>query len=100
VSTGMTYSTSVGWCWKRAAAISTAYDVLYDPRLRRGSYHQSQRDGATTRLASHPKELGGARDGAAAQPAVHLHEAGEHPSPRMLEEEAGRNVTPTDILRR
>jgi hypothetical protein len=31
MSTGMTYSTSVRSCWKRAAAISTAYDVLYDP---------------------------------------------------------------------
>ena len=39
----------------------------------------------------------GARDGAVAQPAVHLHKAGEHPSPRMLEEEAGRSVTSTDI---
>jgi hypothetical protein len=42
----------------------------------------------------------GMRDGAAAQPAVHLHEAGKHPSPRMLEEEAGRSVASTDILRR
>jgi hypothetical protein len=31
MSTGMTYSTSVGLCWKRATAISMAYDVLYDP---------------------------------------------------------------------
>jgi hypothetical protein len=30
MSTGMTYSTSVGSRWKRAAAISTAYGVLYD----------------------------------------------------------------------
>jgi hypothetical protein len=30
MSTGMTYSTSVGSHWKRAAAISVAYDVLYD----------------------------------------------------------------------
>jgi hypothetical protein len=42
----------------------------------------------------------GMRDGAVAQPAVHLHEAGEHPSPRMLEEEAGRSVASTDIPRR
>jgi hypothetical protein len=42
----------------------------------------------------------GARDGAVAQPTVHLHEAGEHPSPRMLEEEAGRSVASTDILQR
>jgi hypothetical protein len=42
----------------------------------------------------------GPRDGGAAQPADHLHKAGEHPSPRMLEEEAGRSVTPTDIPRR
>jgi hypothetical protein len=42
----------------------------------------------------------GVKDGAAAQLAVHLHEAGEHPSPRMLEEEAGRSVAPTDILQR
>jgi hypothetical protein len=94
----MTYSTSVGLCWKRATAISTAYDVLYDPRWRQHRSHQSQRDGAAARLASHPKELGGARDRAVAQPAVHLHEAGEHPSPRMLEEEAGRSVATTDIL--
>jgi hypothetical protein len=58
------------------------------------------KDGAAARLASHPKEVGGARDGAAAQPAIHLHEAGKHPSPRMLEEEAGRSVASTDILRR
>jgi hypothetical protein len=56
--------------------------------------HQSQRDGAPARLASHPKELG------AAQPAVHFHEAGEHPSPRMLEEEEGRSDASTEILRR
>jgi hypothetical protein len=31
MSTGMTYSTSVGSCWRRAAVISMAYDVLYDP---------------------------------------------------------------------
>jgi hypothetical protein len=31
MSTGMAYSTSVGSRWKQAAAISTAYDVLYDP---------------------------------------------------------------------
>ena len=30
MSTGMTYSTSVGSRWKREAAISSAYDVLYD----------------------------------------------------------------------
>jgi hypothetical protein len=42
----------------------------------------------------------GTRDGAVAQPAIHLHEAGEYPSPRMLEEEAGRSVAPTDTLRR
>jgi hypothetical protein len=45
-----------------------------------------------------PQGVGGTRDGAAAQPAVHLHEAGEHPSPRMLDEEAGRSIAPTDIL--
>jgi hypothetical protein len=28
-----------------------------------------------------PRELGGTRDGAVAQPAVHLHEAGNHPHP-------------------
>jgi hypothetical protein len=39
----------------------------------------------------------GARDGPVAQPAVHLHKAGDHPSPRMLEEEAGRSVASTDI---
>jgi hypothetical protein len=70
VSTGMTYSTSVGSRWKHVAAISTAYDVLYDPlggvlnsqasghRWRWHRSHQSQRDGAAARLASHPKELG------------------------------------------
>jgi hypothetical protein len=31
MSTGITYSTSVGSRWKHATAISTAYDVLYDP---------------------------------------------------------------------
>jgi hypothetical protein len=31
MSTGMTYSTSVGSCWKHAVATSTAYGVLYDP---------------------------------------------------------------------
>jgi hypothetical protein len=67
---------------------------------RRHQSHRSQRDGAAAWLASHPKELGGARDGAMAQPTVHLHEAGDHPSPRMLEEEAGRSVTSTDIPRR
>jgi hypothetical protein len=30
MSTGLTYSTLVGSRWKRATAISTAYDVLYD----------------------------------------------------------------------
>jgi hypothetical protein len=69
-------------------------------RWRRRRIHQIQRDGAVARLASHPKDLGGARDGAVAQPAVHLHKAGEHPSPRMLEEEAGRTVASTDIPRR
>jgi hypothetical protein len=48
-------------------------------RRRRYQSHQSQRDGATTRLASHSKELGGTRDGAVAQPAVLLHKAGDHP---------------------
>jgi hypothetical protein len=43
--------------------------------------HQSQRNGAATRLAYRPKELGAARDRTMAQPAVHLHEAGNHPSP-------------------
>jgi hypothetical protein len=47
-----------------------------------------------------PQRVGGARDGAVAQPAVHLHKAGEHPFPRMLEEEAGRSVASTDIPRR
>jgi hypothetical protein len=47
-----------------------------------------------------PQRVGGARDGTVAQPTVHLHKAGEHPSPRMLEEEAGRSVTSTDIPRR
>jgi hypothetical protein len=61
---------------------------------------QSQRDGAAARLASHPQRVGGARDGVVAQPAVHLHKAGEHPSPRMLEEEAGRSVASRDIPRR
>jgi hypothetical protein len=42
----------------------------------------------------------GVRDGAVAQPAVHLHEAGDHPSLQMLEEEAGRNVASTNIPRR
>jgi hypothetical protein len=42
----------------------------------------------------------GVRDGAVAQPAVHLHEAGGHPSPRMLEEEVGRSVASMDIPRR
>jgi hypothetical protein len=42
--------------------------------------HQSQRDGAAARLASHPKELEGVRDGAMTQPAAHLHDAGNHPS--------------------
>jgi hypothetical protein len=42
----------------------------------------------------------GAWDGAMEQPAVHLHEAGDHPSPRMLEEEAGRSVASMDIPRR
>jgi hypothetical protein len=60
--------------------------------------HQNhQRDRAIARLASHPKELGGAWDGAVAQPAVHLHKAGDHPFPQMLEEEAGRSVASTDI---
>jgi hypothetical protein len=44
-----------------------------------------------------PQRVGGARDGPVAQPAVHLHEAGDHPSPRMLEEEAGRSVASVDI---
>jgi hypothetical protein len=69
MSTGMTYSTSVVSRWKRAAAISTAYDVLYDllggvfsgwasgHHWRRHRSHQSQRDGAATRLASYPMEL-------------------------------------------
>jgi hypothetical protein len=69
MSIGMTYSTSVGSSLKRADAISTAYDVLYDPpggvlssqasdhHRRRHRSHQSQRDGAVARLASHPKEL-------------------------------------------
>jgi hypothetical protein len=69
-------------------------------RWKRHRSHQSQKDGAAARLVSHPKEVGGARDGAAAQPAIHLHEAGKHPSPQMLEEEAGRSVASTDILRR
>jgi hypothetical protein len=30
MSTGMAYSTTVGSRWKRVAAISTAYNVLYD----------------------------------------------------------------------
>jgi hypothetical protein len=47
-----------------------------------------------------PHRVGGPRDGVVAQPAVHLHEAGDHPSPRMLEEEAGRSVASTDIPRR
>jgi hypothetical protein len=44
------------------------------------------------------RSWGCARDGAAAHPVVHLHEAAEHPSPRMLEEEAGRSIASTDIL--
>jgi hypothetical protein len=47
-----------------------------------------------------PKELGGTRDGVAAQPAVHRHEASKHRSPRMLEEEARRSVASIDNLRR
>jgi hypothetical protein len=43
MSTGMTYSTSVGSRWKRAAAISTAYDVLYD---RLGGVFSSQASGS------------------------------------------------------
>jgi hypothetical protein len=44
-----------------------------------------------------PQRVGGTRDGPVAQPAVHLHEAGDHPSPRMLEEEAGRSIASMDI---
>jgi hypothetical protein len=69
-------------------------------RWRRHQNHQSQRDGGAAWLASHPKELRGAWDGAVAQPTVHLHKAGDHPSPRMLEEEAGRSVASTDTSRR
>jgi hypothetical protein len=47
-----------------------------------------------------PQKSWGARDGAVAQPAVHHHEAGNHPPPRMLEEEAGRSVASMDIPRR
>jgi hypothetical protein len=39
----------------------------------------------------------GVRDRVVAQLAVHLDEAGDHPSPRMLEEEAGRSVASMDI---
>jgi hypothetical protein len=35
-------------------------------RWKRHRSHQSQKDGAAARLASHPKEVGGARDGVAA----------------------------------
>jgi hypothetical protein len=63
-------------------------------RWRRHQSHRSQRDGAAARLASHPKILGGVRDGAVAQPAAHLHEAGNHPSPQMQEEEAERASPP------
>jgi hypothetical protein len=44
-----------------------------------------------------PQDTGGAWDGAVAQPAAHLYEAGNHPSPRMMEEEAGKSVASTDI---
>jgi hypothetical protein len=66
MSTGMAYSTSVGPHWKRAAAISTVYDVLYDlpggvfssqASWRQHRSHQSQIDGAVVRLASHPMEM-------------------------------------------
>jgi hypothetical protein len=66
-------------------------------RRRRHQSIQSQSDGVAAWLASCPKILGGEWDGAVAQPATHLHEAGNHPSPRMLEEEAGKNVASTDI---
>jgi hypothetical protein len=42
----------------------------------------------------------GVWNGAVAQPAAHLYEAGNHPYPRMLEEEAGKSVASTDIPRR
>jgi hypothetical protein len=69
MSTGMTYSTSVGSRWKCAAAISMAYDILYGllggvfssraggHHWRQHRSHQSQRDGAAARLTSHPMEL-------------------------------------------
>jgi hypothetical protein len=92
-----------GWRWSSAAGgaggATNAADLRMarpSPVLRTGSHallggrrrhcrwhqsHQSQGDGATARLASRPKELGATRDRAVAQPAVHLHEAGNHPSP-------------------
>jgi hypothetical protein len=89
--------------------ISTAYNVLYDPRAASSAARPAVNIGGGTESIK-AKEMEpqhgslptprswGARDGAAAQSVVHLHEAGEHPSPRMLEEEAGRSVSPTDIL--
>jgi hypothetical protein len=111
MSTGMTYLTSVGLRWKHVTATSTVYDILYDPRAASSAARPAVTIGGGTEaikakemepqhVSLPTQRVGGARDGAVAQSVVHLHKAGEHPSPRMLDEEAGRRVAPADILQK
>jgi hypothetical protein len=67
MSTGMTYSTSVGSRWKRVAAIpatscttsrvASLVSAAVGHHWRRHRSHQSQKDGAAAQLAPQPMEL-------------------------------------------
>jgi hypothetical protein len=105
MSTSMTYSTPVGSRWKRAAAISTTLEArgrhLHGVRhLVRPPGRRPRQPGQRSPLEAAPKPskpkrwshsmarfppqgVGGARDGAAAHPVVHLHDACQRRRPPL-----------------